>query len=123
MSPTRHHRHRLTRLARRAGRHVVRAGLAVGAVRLAAAVVGPALAAALAGLVFTVAAVAWWARVVEPRLCAPRPATTPPAARLTNRAPLDEDGRHLAFARVLALVAARYLAECEQQARQSGGGR
>jgi hypothetical protein len=123
MSPTRHHRRRLVRLAYRAARHAGRMGLAVVAVCLAGAVAGPVVAAAVDGLGLTVWAVAWWARVVEPRLFAQCDRATPRAAQLGYRAPVGEDERHVAFARALVLVAARYLAECEHQARRGGGGR
>jgi hypothetical protein len=124
MSATHHRPPRLARYARRACCHAARMGLAVVAVRLASGLVGPAVAAALAVLALTVWAVAWWARVVEPRLCAPHPpATAPTAAESVYRAPVDEAERQLAFARALAVVAVCYLAECEHQARQGGGQR
>ena len=116
-------RSRLGRLARRASRHAARVSLAAVAVRLAADIAGPVAAAALTSLLFAVAAVVWWARVVEPRLFAPRYPTTAPPAQVVRRAAVEDHERHVAFARALVLVAARYLAQCEHQARQPGGGR
>jgi hypothetical protein len=85
--------------------------------RLAAVVLGTPTAAVLAALVFVVWALSWWARVVEPRVFAPRPTQSTPK-RLPVAGPLPLDGdRHLAFAQALAVVAARYLAECEEAAR------
>ena len=52
----------------------------------------------------------WWARAVEPWLFAPRYRASPP--QLAEPTAHDAD-RHLAFAQALALVAARYLAECQ----------
>jgi hypothetical protein len=76
-------------------------------------VIGPipvALGGAAAG---TVAAVVWWARVVEPRVFAHRR----PARSADWAAELTPSERHLAFARALATVARRYLDECERENR------
>jgi hypothetical protein len=113
MSPAPQHRRRLWRAT---GRQLGRAALTIAGLRLGAVVVGPFTTAAIAAVLFTVGAVAWWARVVEPRVFAPRRPSTPPA-RL-DRAPAAERARHLAFAQALAEVAARYLDECEQEARR-----
>jgi hypothetical protein len=67
--------------------------------------VAVALAAALVG-----GGLCWWARAVEPRLFGPRYRSSPP--QLAEPTAHDTD-RHLAFAHALALVAARYLAECQ----------
>jgi hypothetical protein len=84
------------------------------ALRVTSTVIGTPGATVLAALIFTTWAVSWWARVIEPRLFAPRVSTSassrPPVALPT--APADDP--HLAFARALAFVAARYLAECER---------
>jgi hypothetical protein len=80
------------------------------AMRLGVEVMGAIVIAVVGGAAFTIGAIVWWARVVEPWLFAPRapgPAARPPVA--------VDDGRHLAFARALAAVAARYLDECEAE--------
>ena len=100
------------RLLRRAGGQLVRALLVIVGLRLGVAVLGAVAAAVIGAAAFTIGAVLWWARVVEPRLFARRP--QPPHARPPARL---ADERHLAFAQALAAVAARYLAECEAQGR------
>jgi hypothetical protein len=79
---------------------------------------GDLLVAVTGALVFTVGVVAWWARIVEPRLFAARDRRPSPAELIV--ATHDEPDRddHLAFAQALALVADRYLAECQRQAVQ-----
>jgi hypothetical protein len=103
------------------GRRVARLVRAIGrlaavllAVRLGIAIAGEIPTAAVLALVSIVAAVRWWARVVEPRLFAPRHIPRPPAVCVP---PPDRasDARHIAFARALAIVAERYLAECEAE--------
>ena len=94
-------RHLLVRLVRLASRMA----LAFVAVRLGFVIAGTIVTAAVLGVTTVVAAVAWWARVVEPRLFG---GGGPPAA----------GGLHLEFARSLAHVADRYLAECEAQAHK-----
>jgi hypothetical protein len=103
-----------SRRLRRAARRAVGLCLGVVAVRLALAVAGELATVTVLALVLVGAGVAWWARVVEPRLFAPR--APPPAVRCPQRpAPSDAAG-HLAFARALAAAAERYLAECERRA-------
>jgi hypothetical protein len=106
-------RHRAPQWLRAAGRLIVRAALALIGLQLGAAVVGSLATAVVAAVLFTVGAVAWWARVIEPRLFATRPPAPPTQL---DRAPAHED-RHLAFAQALAAVAARYLDECERESR------
>jgi hypothetical protein len=91
----------------------------LAAVRLGAAIVGPAPTAAVAATVAIVGGIRWWARVVEPRLFAPRtnsPASHPQLGQPSAR--LDDARRHLAFAQALAAVTNRYLAQCEAEHRR-----
>jgi hypothetical protein len=101
------------------GRQLARLVAAMAAMRLGAAIVGPAPTAAVAATAATVGGVRWWARVVEPRLFAPR--TSSPASHPQLGQPseyLDDARRHLAFAQALAAVANRYLAQCEAEHRR-----
>ena len=100
---------RLVRLANRLA-------LAFLAVRLGFAIAGTIVTAAVLGGTSVVAAVAWWARVVEPRLFGGGRPTTP--VRLVSRPEPASSKVHLEFARSLAHVADRYLAECEAQAHK-----
>jgi hypothetical protein len=86
-------------------------------VRLGIGVAGPIVMAAVLALAATLVAVGWWARVVEPRLFAPRHPPASAVARIPQPAPTSEE-RHVAFARALVTVADRYLAECEANGRQ-----
>jgi hypothetical protein len=109
---------RARRLARRLGRRLVTPILAVVVVALVKGVAGTVVAAVAGGVALTVGVVWWWARVVEPRLFAPR--TPRPSSQLvrpvTQSQPSPSEGeRHLMFAQALAYVATRYLAECEQE--------
>jgi hypothetical protein len=103
-------------LRRRAGRI---GGLAVAlvVVRLGIGVAGPIAMAAVLALAATLVAVGWWARVVEPRLFAPRHPPATAVGRTRRSAPTSEE-RHLAFARALVTVADRYLAECEASGQE-----
>jgi hypothetical protein len=94
--------------------------LGVAGVVLLRAVAGPAAAAVVGGVALPVSVVAWWVRVVEPRLFAPR--RSRPVAQLvrpvtvsSTSAPPSDRERHVTFARALAYVAACYLAECEDE--------
>jgi hypothetical protein len=89
---------------------LVRASATLLALRLAAAVIGTPAASVLGGIGIVCWGLAWWARVVEPRLFAPS------SRHVGRRAAPPSDDRHLAFAQALALVAARYVAECEATA-------
>lgn len=94
-----------------------RVALVFVAVRLGNAIAGTIVTAAVFGVTSVVAAIAWWARVVEPRLFGGvRPPAT--AVRRVARPEPTSDEVHLAFARALAHVADRYVAECEAQARR-----
>lgn len=106
-------RHLLVRSVRLASRMA----LAFVAVRLGFALAGTIVTAAVLGVTSVVAAVAWWARVVEPQLSG---GARPPAAavRRVARPELASDELHLEFARALAHVADRYLTECEAEAHQ-----
>ncbi len=84
------------------------------AVRLGLTVAGTIATSAVLALVGIVASVRWWARVVEPRLFAPRHLPVATATRAPSPAPAIDE-RHVAFARALAAVAERYLAECEAE--------
>lgn len=98
--------------------------LGVAGVILLRVVAGPVVAAVVGGVALPVGAVAWWVRVVEPRLFAPRrnrpaaqlvrPATVTSTSSSFSVPPTDRE-RHVTFARALAYVAARYLAECEDE--------
>jgi hypothetical protein len=99
----------------RPGRLASRLVLAFVAVRLGCAIAGTIATAVVLGVASVVAAVVWWARVVEPRLFGGgRPPAT--AVQLVARPAPASDELHLEFARALAHVADRYLAECEAQA-------
>jgi hypothetical protein len=81
--------------------------------QLGVELVGTVVVAVVVAAAFTIGAVVWWARVIEPRLYAPRW-----QVRSARRAEPVDDDRHLAFARALAAVAARYLEECEAESRR-----
>jgi hypothetical protein len=99
-------------LVRATSRRLVLAGLALTHLWLCVEVFGPIPVALIVAAVGTLAGVVWWARVVEPRLFTDsRPPRSPGAQ------PLTANERHLAFARALAAVAARYLDECERENR------
>jgi hypothetical protein len=94
-----------------------RLALAFLAVRLGFAIAGTIVTAAVLSVASVVAAVAWWARVVEPRLFGGgRPPAT--AVRLAALRSSTSEGLHLEFTRALAHVADRCLAECEAQAHK-----
>jgi hypothetical protein len=118
MTAPRHPRYRLLRAV---GRQLVRAVVVVAVLHLGAALVGTVVTAVVGAAALTVGAVTWWARVVEPRLFAPsRPNPTRRHPVIVDRrhpVTVDEE-RHLAFAQALAVVAARYLAECEREIRR-----
>lgn len=111
-------RARARALAQRLGRRLMTPILAVVVVTLVKGVAGTVVAAVVGGVALSAGVLWWWARVVEPRLFAPR--NTRPSSQLarpvtrSSRSPSDAE-RHLAFARALAYVATRYLAECEQE--------
>jgi hypothetical protein len=88
--------------------------LAVAGLRLCADRLGAIPVALAAAAVGTVAAVTWWARVVEARHDAIPRTPRPPG----TTAPPSATERHLAFARALAAVASRYLDECERENRR-----
>jgi hypothetical protein len=101
--------HATGRAAARFGGALVRLGVLVLAVMLTSVAAGQPVAAIAAASLVMVAGVRWWARV-EARLFAPPQPTTKLGGRPARI--VDEHG-HLAFAQALALLAARYLAECE----------
>jgi O-antigen/teichoic acid export membrane protein len=101
-----------SQVARRFVRRLARLVALVLALRLLAAVAGPLIAAVAGSVLFIGAGVRWWARF-EARLDRPRP-----SAQVVRRpAPGVDERRHLAFAQALAIVAARYMAECEAENR------
>jgi hypothetical protein len=108
--PRRHFGRALGALGRRLAR-LAALGLAL---QLLAAVAGPLTAAITGSVLLIVSGVRWWAHL-EARLFAP---PQPPAQGVParHREPAVDDDRHLAFAQALAVVAARYLAECEATA-------
>jgi hypothetical protein len=106
------------RLVRRLGRRLMTPMLAVVVVALVKGVAGTVAAAVAGSVALTGGGLWWWARVVEPRLFAPRsPRRSPQLVRpVTPSQPSPSEGeRHLMFAQALAYVATRYLAECEQE--------
>lgn len=109
---------RARRLARRLGRRLMRPLLAVVVLALVKGAAGIVVAAVAGGVAMTLGVVWWWVRVVEPRLFAPRsPRPSSQLVRPVVRSqPSPSEGeRHLMFAQALAHVAARYVAECEQE--------
>ncbi|HEX6167243.1 MAG TPA: hypothetical protein VFZ30_10675 [Acidimicrobiales bacterium] len=86
----------------------------------------PTATALVLGPCLVTGVVAWWVLAVEPRLFAPRPSTRPRviAGPAPRRAPAAEvDGLdHVAFARALAVVAVRYLDECQANAGRNDRG-
>lgn len=109
---------RAGRFAGRLTRRALRPGLAVVGLVLARSIVGTVATSVVASIVLTVGLVWWWARVVEPRLFATRPkAQSSPVVRpLPQPRPAPRNAqRHLRFAEALALVATRYVAECERE--------
>jgi hypothetical protein len=108
---------------RRVGRRLMVPLLGVASVILLRAVAGPVAAAIVGGVALPICAVAWWVRVVEPRLFAPRGGR--PVAQLvrpvtvsspsSSSVPPRDRERHVAFAQALAYVATRYLAECQDE--------
>jgi hypothetical protein len=113
---------RSARVVRRAAWGLLRGLFALLGLRVAVELVGVPVVATVGGLGLVGWLLGRWVAVVEPWLFAPRPATRPrvlnPAAGAGRARPLPpSDGSdHLAFARALALVADRYVAECERQA-------
>jgi hypothetical protein len=99
-------------------RRLVRALVALATIRAAIVVVGEFATAALLAIALTGWGLAWWERVVEPRLFASRRPATPstwlPARRQAPAMPSAD--RHLRFAQALAVVAERYLDECQHGA-------
>lgn len=109
---------RAARLAWRVTRRALPPGLAVVALVLARGVVGTVATCVVASIMLTVGLVWWWARVVEPRLFAARPPAH--SSQLVRPVPQARPSpvnaqRHLRFAEALALVATRYVAECERE--------
>lgn len=121
MTARRDRRRRRHRMLRAVGRPLVRAAIVVAGLDLGAALVGTALAAVVGATALTVGGVTWWARVVEPWLFAPRPPSPTrrhPVIVGRRRLAADDEERHLAFAQALAVVADRYVAECEREIRR-----
>jgi hypothetical protein len=97
----------------RAARRAWRVALALVVVRLGVEVMGQLVMAAVLAPVVLVWGLGRWA-AMERRLdqrCRATPATVP---QVYGR--VDPAGEHVAFARALAAVSARYLAACEDQA-------
>lgn len=96
----------------RAARRAWRVALALVVVRLGVEVMGQLVMAAVLAPVVLVWGLGRWA-AMERRLdqrCRATPGTGP---RVNGR--VDQAGEHVAFARALAAVSARYLAACEDQ--------
>jgi hypothetical protein len=108
---------RLRELAVGVARRLVRLVLALLAVRLAVGLVGELAAAAVLGPAVVVWGVGRWAALERRLDNRPTPA---PASRAVVVAGggrrVDQGGEHVAFARALVAVSARYLAHCEHQA-------
>jgi hypothetical protein len=99
------------RAGARCGATLIRLGVVVLGVWLASVAAGEAVAAVAGAALTLVAGIRWWARV-EARLFA----TTQPTAEVVGPpARVVDVHRHLAFAQALAVVASRYLAECEAE--------
>jgi hypothetical protein len=102
-----------------------RLALVYVAVRLGLTIAGTIVTAVVLGITTVVAAGVWWARIVEPRLFGARHRSSDLVVRWPARArtqpPSDNASRHLAFAQALALVATRYLDECEAAADRHRG--
>lgn len=103
--------HATGRAAARFAGALVRLGVLVLAVRVTYVAAGPPVAVTAGAALGIVAGVRWWARA-EARLFAPPQPTTELSGRPAR---IVDEHRHLAFAQVLALVATRYLAECEAE--------
>jgi hypothetical protein len=104
-------------VARLAGRVVgllVRPVLALVGLRVGVEVVGQWVTAAVAGPLVLVWVLARWA-AIERRLDSHLRRATRPAA-VIGHAPPTDSVEHLAFARALVAVSARYLELCEDQA-------
>jgi hypothetical protein len=99
-------------------RRLVRFVLALAAVRLAAGVAGELVVAAVLGPAFLLWGLGRWA-ALERRLDNP-PAPTSQAVVVVpvGAGRVDQGGEHVAFARALVAVSARYLAHCQDQADQ-----
>jgi hypothetical protein len=112
---------RLARLAARAARLTLRPLFVLVAVRASVALVGHKPTAAVASLMLLAWGLRSWVRL-ERRLDAKRRRPGDPAAsvvrHMATSPPLTaiRDAEHVAFARALVEVSARYLAHCEDQA-------
>jgi hypothetical protein len=100
-------------------RRVLRVPAVVAVALVAAEVVGAGLVGVVLGVVLFVRGLRWWAVVVEPWLFAPRPARRTRVVHQPPPRPV-EGTDHVAFARALALVAGRYLVECERRSIDRG---
>ena len=108
---------RARELAVGVARRLVRLVLVLAAVRLAVGVMGELVVAAVLGPAVVVWGVGRWAALERRLDSRPTPA---PASRAVVVAGggrrVDQEGEHVAFARALVAVSARYLAHCEDQA-------
>jgi len=105
-------------VAWRLARGLVRLVLALVVVRVAVEVVGQTVTAAVLAPVILVWGLGRWA-AMERRLDQHHHQTTPLARPGHGR--VDQGGEHVAFARALVAVSARYLAACEDQADAHNG--
>jgi hypothetical protein len=99
-----------------AGR-LLRLVLALAAVRVAVGVAGELVVSAVLGPAVVVWGVGRWAALERRLDNRPTPATQAVAVPVRGGR-VDQGGEHVAFARALAAVSARYLVHCEDQADQ-----
>ena len=104
----------VVRLAVRVARPLVRPVLALALLRVGVEVVGQWVTAAVAGPLVLVWVLARWA-AIERRLDHHARSATRPAV-VVGHAPPGGAVEHVAFARALVAVSARYLRACEDQA-------
>jgi hypothetical protein len=97
-------------------RRLMRLVVALVAVRVAVGVVGELVVAAVLGPAVVVWGLGRWA-ALERRLDTP-PAPRSQAVVAGGAGRVDQGGGHVAFARALVAVSARYLAHCQDQAEQ-----
>jgi hypothetical protein len=100
-----------------AGR-LVRLVVALVAVRLAVGMVGELVVSAVLGPAVVMWGVGRWAALERRLDHRPTPATRAVAVVPVGAGRVDQGGEHVAFARALVAVSARYLAHCKDQADQ-----
>ena len=100
-------------------RRLVRLVVALVAVRVAVGVAGELVVAATLGPAVVVWGLGRWAALERRLDHRPTPAPAPHAVVVpVGAGRVDQGGEHVAFARALVAVSARYLAHCQDQADQ-----